>query len=62
MILMEALYRCQGIERALRLLSETVVDWGCKDFVPAEPFLLYALGHTDEFSASLPREVDPPVP
>src|SRR5690606_34522748 len=54
-VLVEALYRCRGIERALQLLSETVVDWGRIAFAPAEPFFLYVIAYGDERSASLSR-------
>lgn len=61
-VLLDALYRCNGIELAIQLLSETVVDWGRKSIAIMEPFLLYAMVYGNEFGESLPGSVDPPIP
>lgn len=61
-VLLDALYRCKGIELAIQLLSETVVDWGRAPLAIMQPFLLYALMNGDEFGESFCGSLDPPIP
>jgi hypothetical protein len=57
-----AMNRCQGVEHAIKVLSETVVKCDRPSVAAVAPHCLYTLLQVDEIIESLAASIDPPIP
>jgi hypothetical protein len=62
MLIGAAMNRCQGVEHAIKVLSETVVKCDRPSVTNVTPPFLYSLGQFDDIVESLAASIDPPIP
>jgi len=62
MLIGAAMNRCQGVEHAIKVLSETVVKSDRPSVAIVAPPYLYSLWQVDEIVESFAASIDPPIP
>lgn len=62
MLIGAAMNRCQGVEHAIKVLSETVVKSDRPSVAIVAPPYLYSLWQVDEIIESFAASIDPPIP